>query len=508
MKLNRRLLTLSIFLMIFIVGCISDSKIYEAKDMEIVDLQDGDEFTITADVVSKTINGVELELYAYNGMIPGVAIRAEKGSTVKINFENNLPEESTIHWHGLRHDIKNDGVPGISQDPVMPGDEHTYELTFPDSGIFWYHPHVREDRQQDLGLAGVMIVPGDAPKVDREELMVLDDILLTQSGMIPHGEENANFAIMGRYGNTMLVNGDTKYSLRVGVNEVVRLHLVNVANVRPYNFSIPGANMILVGSDLGLYEKETFVDSVIISPAERYTIDVWFNESGTFDIKNINPLRDWTLASIIVENSKRFGENIREPVQRVVVDDRIRESLNKEVDYNLSLDIDLFMMMGGMDHGMMEMPCHRMPDGSMMGDCEDGDAHDSEKIEWEDTMQMMNSMSDTSSLLWKITDGNSSNMNLNMSAKVGDLVKIRLFNDPESDHPMQHPIHLHGQRFVVSHTNGVLNNNLVWKDTTLVGIGDTVDILVDVTNPGEWMMHCHIAEHLEAGMMTSLTVEE
>ena len=307
----------------------------------------------------------------------------------------------------------------------------------------------------------------------------------------------------------MLVNGNTDYKLRVGVNEVVRLQLVNVANVRPYNFSIPGARMILVGSDLGLYEREEFVDSVIISPAERYTVDVWFNESGPYSIMNSNPLKEWNLGTIIVDKSARFGDSLRDPVERVVVDDRIRSALNKDVDYNLSLDIDLFMMMGDMGHDLMAMPCHKMPDGSMMGDCgDDEEVHESEKIEWEDTMQMMNSMSDSSSLLWKITDGNSENMDLDLTAKVGDLVKIRLFNDPQSDHPMQHPIHLHGQRFVVSHTNGVANDNLVWKDTTLVSIGDTVDILVDVTNPGEWMMHCHIAEHLEAGMMTSLTVEE
>ena len=95
-----------------------------------------------------------------------------------------------------------------------------------------------------------------------------------------------------------------------------------------------------------------------------------------------------------------------------------------------------------------------------------------------------------------------------MQAQVGDVLKISLFNDPESMHPMQHPIHLHGQRFIVTHIDGEPVENRVWTDTILVPIGSTVDILVDVTNPGEWMMHCHIAEHLEAGMMTSFIVNE
>src|SRR3989338_6439156 len=97
-------------------------------------------------------------------------------------------------------------------------------------------------------------------------------------------------------------------------------------------------------------------------------------------------------------------------------------------------------------------------------------------------------------------------MNITMQANKGDLVKLRLINPEHSMHPMHHPIHLHGQRFLVLNVNGVPTTNYVWKDTTLVPIGATVDLLVDATNPGEWMLHCHIAEHLESGMMTSLVV--
>jgi FtsP/CotA-like multicopper oxidase with cupredoxin domain len=91
---------------------------------------------------------------------------------------------------------------------------------------------------------------------------------------------------------------------------------------------------------------------------------------------------------------------------------------------------------------------------------------------------------------------------------VGDVVKIRIFNDPETIHPMNHPFHVHGQRYLVLSLDGVPNENLVWKDTAIVPVGTTMDILIDITNPGEWMMHCHIAEHLHAGMMMSFTVSE
>jgi len=134
---------------------------------------------------------------------------------------------------------------------------------------------------------------------------------------------------------------------------------------------------------------------------------------------------------------------------------------------------------------------------------------DGDKIEWEDTMPGMNRMMTSENTVWKIIDAQTgkANMDIAWTFQQGDLVKIRLYNDPRGAHPMQHPIHFHGQRFVVLSTNGVENTNLVWKDTTLVPSGDTVDLLVEMSNPGTWMAHCHIAEHLHSGMMFEYTVQ-
>ena len=130
-------------------------------------------------------------------------------------------------------------------------------------------------------------------------------------------------------------------------------------------------------------------------------------------------------------------------------------------------------------------------------------------IEWEDDMAMMNAMSNTDSAKWKIVDQNTGkeNMDIDWTFKKGSPVKIRIFNDPKSIHPMQHPIHFHGQRFLVVARDGVPQTNLVWKDTVLVKAGETVDIVLDTSNPGTWMAHCHIAEHLESGMMMKFRVE-
>jgi FtsP/CotA-like multicopper oxidase with cupredoxin domain len=130
-------------------------------------------------------------------------------------------------------------------------------------------------------------------------------------------------------------------------------------------------------------------------------------------------------------------------------------------------------------------------------------------IEWNDGMPMMNWLSTGEQVTWILRDRDTGaeNGEIDWRFKVGDVVKIRIFNDPESFHPMNHPIHIHGQRFLVLSVDGVEQENLVWKDTAIVPVGSTVDFLVEMSNPGEWMMHCHIAEHLSAGMMFGFTVE-
>ena len=124
-------------------------------------------------------------------------------------------------------------------------------------------------------------------------------------------------------------------------------------------------------------------------------------------------------------------------------------------------------------------------------------------------MAMMNQMATKDMTRWKIVDQDTGkeNMNIMWNFKVGDKIKVRITNDANSAHPMQHPIHFHGQRFLVVNKNGIMNDNLVWKDTVMIPAGQYVDILLDTSNPGVWMAHCHIAEHLEAGMMFQFAVE-
>lgn len=138
-----------------------------------------------------------------------------------------------------------------------------------------------------------------------------------------------------------------------------------------------------------------------------------------------------------------------------------------------------------------------------------GDRAEAGGIEWEDDMVDVNRMTTPANMRWNLVDRATGSVNheIDWKFRVGDRVKLRLVNQMDSDHPMHHPFHIHGAgRFVVLARDGVAEPNLVWKDTVLVRTGETVDILLDVTNPGVWMAHCHIAEHHESGMMFSFTV--
>jgi len=130
-------------------------------------------------------------------------------------------------------------------------------------------------------------------------------------------------------------------------------------------------------------------------------------------------------------------------------------------------------------------------------------------LEWEDLMPEMNRASDPSNMIWQLIDRETGAVNgaIDWAFTVGDRIKIRLVNEMDSDHPMHHPFHIHGAgRFLILSRDSEPEPNLVWKDTVLVRAGQTVDILLDVSNPGLWMAHCHIAEHTESGMMFSFNV--
>jgi FtsP/CotA-like multicopper oxidase with cupredoxin domain len=486
------------------------STLPEARPSEVVTLADGDTLDVRVSLVRRELAGHTLAMYGYNEQYPGPLIRADRGSTVVVRVTNEIRLPTTVHWHGLRLDNRFDGVPGVTQDPIEPGDSFTYELRVPDVGMFWYHPHMREDVQQDLGLYGnLLVVPSDPAyygPAHREEMLVLDDLLMDEQGMIPWGEEAPTHALMGRFGNVMLVNGLTDATLTVGRGEVVRFYLTNVANSRTFNVTFGGARVKLVASDISKFEREAWVESVPIAPAERYVVDVRFDEPGDVAITN----------SIQAVNHFR-GEFYPQ------VDTLVRVVVAEEAPpTDLAADFEILRENGDVAADLEAFRPHfgRAPDFELVATLRvrdlplpivrsmEIDTLYVPPMEWNDAMPMMNWLSTGKQVTWILEDRatGAQNDDIDWEFEVGDLVKIRVFNDPASFHPMNHPIHIHGQRYLVLARDGVESTNLVWKDTAILPVGSTMDLLVEMSNPGDWMVHCHIAEHLHAGMMFRFTV--
>ena len=173
----------------------------------------------------------------------------------------------------------------------------------------------------------------------------MDDILIDDNGMFAFLKDFGNHGIGGRFGNIMLINGDDNYNLEVTTGEVVRFYITNVASTRVFNFSIPNAKIKLIGSDIGSYEKEEFVDSIVIAPAERYTVEVLFENPGEYEFKSITPDKEYTLGKITVAGepvtpNKDFSKdfNLLRGNKQVTKDsDNFRQYFDKEVDINIKL---------------------------------------------------------------------------------------------------------------------------------------------------------------------------
>ncbi|MFN2587044.1 MAG: multicopper oxidase family protein [Actinomycetota bacterium] len=504
-----------------------------------IELSPGSSYRLRIHPVAKQVGGHVLPMLAYNGSIPGPTLRVRQGCEVLVEVVNETAMESTVHWHGLRLANEFDGVPHETQAPVPPGGRYTHRLTFPDPGLFWYHPHMREDYAQELGLYGNVVVepedPGYWPPAGREVVITLDDLLIEDGRIAPFAHHETNFVAMGRFGNVLLTSGETDQRLEVERGEVVRLYLTNTANTRVFKVMLPGGRMKLVGGDAGRYEREEWVDDVVLAPSERAVVDVRFDAIGAFALQHVTPHATYTLSTIsVVEPRTRHAdagtfETLRVAPEMAAERRRTDAYLDAPPDKTLALvaEMDVDEPAPGETAvyvcpmhpeivsdapgicpkcGMKLLPSQHVPAPHAGHHDHDGGLADG--IEWEDLMPEVNRASTTANMRWKVIDRDTGKVggDIDWTFQAGAQVKIRLVNEMESDHPMHHPFHVHGQRFLVLARDGVREPNLVWKDTVLVRTGETVDLLLDASNPGLWMAHCHIAEHMEGGMMFGFRV--
>src|SRR3954471_1447166 len=269
-------------------------------------LTDGDRYGLAIGAVRKALGG-DLRMLAYNGSIPGPTLRVPQGARIHVAVRNDGDVATTVHWHGLRLENRFDGVPHETQEPIPIGGAFGYEVQFPDAGLYWYHPHLREDFAQEMGLYGTIVVeptdPGYWPAADRDLTLTLDDLLVEDGHIAAFRRSGPTFTAMGRFGNVLLINGETAFTGEATVGEVVRLYLVNTANTRIFNFAVSGARAKLVGGDSGRYERETFVEEVLLAPSERAVLDVLFHTAGTIRLEHRTPDRVYHLGGFSVRTT-------------------------------------------------------------------------------------------------------------------------------------------------------------------------------------------------------------
>ena len=473
-----------------------------ARPSERVRIRHGDTLELVASPVRRVVGGREVTMLGFNGQYPGPLIEAVRGNEIVVRLVNRLEVPTTVHWHGVRLENRFDGVPGSTQPPVEPGAEFIYRLRFPDTGVFWYHPHVREDVQQDLGLYGNIMVRGwQADVPEREEFLVLDDLLMGQDGIVPYGRDTPTHAAMGRFGNVLLVNSETSWRASARPGETIRFHLTNVANTRTFNVSFgPDVALTVVGSDLGTYPRPTRVESVVIAPAERYTIDATFERGGPVALMNRVRAIDHlygrffsvvdTLGVLDVDGPA-LPRDARGTTRDAPPGALEPFASNLSPGRTLEFRVEFTGLPFVTDQLMRLDSAYANP------------------VEWEGTMPTMNWSVTGREARWIVRDvaTGAENTDIHWKFRRGEQVTIRLINARNTLHGMQHPIHLHGQRFMVLAVNGKRNENPVWKDTVLLPAGMAIDILAEMSNPGTWMLHCHIAEHLQSQMMMHFEVE-
>ncbi len=416
----------------------------------------------------------DTDVWSYDGRVPGPEIRVRQGEPVRITVENKLEQDTTVHWHGIRLPIAMDGVPGLTQPPIRPGETFVYEFTPPDAGTFWYHPHANSLQQLGRGMAGALIIeePNPVP-VDRDIVWLLADWRLRSDAQIASGFGNPMEAAMsGRIGNTVTVNGAASEGVRVRAGERIRLRLINGSLARIMALRFEGHRPMVVafdGQPCDPHEPER--GRVLLGPAMR--VDVVLDMQG-------EPRRSYQVIDDFYEGLSYWLTQLayedKSPVREHPLAGSIALPRNPLPEPDLAAaGRHLLVLQGGMMSG-----------GGMGGMGMQGMSHDAT---W-----AINGHSMTG-------DGHASMAPL-LTLKLGRSYVLTIRNETA----FWHPVHFHGHVFRLLSRNGSSVPHRQWADTVLLPPKETVEVAFVADNPGDWMLHCHVTDHQVSGLMTVLRV--
>jgi len=394
-------------------------------------------------------------VWSYNDQVPGPTIRGKKGTTISVEVLNRLKEPTSVHWHGLRIDNAMDGVPGVTQDPIQPGDRFTYRLKLTEAGTYWYHPHFNAGEQLERGLKGVLIVDESETLPWSQDLVwLMDDWRLDRDGTIfPRFNTRHDLMHDGRWGNVVTINGKLKPEYVVSPGERIRLRMINGANARIFSPVLEGLSADVIAVD-GKPVSEIFpFQGFYLSPGNRIDLDIVIPPEAagkTLQVKDAISQDPSVLASLAVtQDTPRETPMFTPPTAEKF----IPASIFNDVEMIKTWDLNAIR-------------------GGRFG------------IGWSMNLK-----------LWPASD--------NADVKIGKRYKITFVNSSTRLHPM----HIHGVFFRVLERNGTPAVEPFTRDTVLVGPRETVTIGFVPEHHGIWLTHCHIQSHAEAGMMSTIRAE-
>jgi len=411
--------------------------------------------------------GTKTRLWTYAGGVPGPLIRAHVGDRLIVDFTNRLPEETTIHWHGVRLPVAMDGVPQVSQRPVPPGGQFQYSFVLPDAGLFWYHPHVRSAAQVGDGLYGAILVedPAEPKELGDELVMVLSDMSLGDDGQLLPSDLGGDFGtLFGREGEPVLINGRIAPTLLARPGRRQRWRIVNAARSRYFQLVLPGHHFLRIGGDGGFFETPTQSERLVLIPGER--ADVLVTPTGE---PGSNLVMRW------VPYDRGYGSTFMRP------------------------DVDV-MTMRLVERGATQ----REPVPARLRAIPPLDPRGARVQEIRLVSQTING-----NLTMGVTiNGKPASATNMVPAKIGETQVWNVTNEVD----FAHPFHIHGFFFQVlsraTLAGDVSPGPLEWKDTSDVPAKGKTSLVVRFDDrPGTWMFHCHILDHAEAGMMAMIGLQ-